>query len=70
MKGLLKIVAGLLFAGLVLVSCKDKTENEDALEPGTENVNATDGASDGDKGYNSPIATDNDTITANDEPGN
>lgn len=70
MTRLLKVVAGLLFAGLSLVSCKDKAENEDALEPGTENVNATDGAGDGDKGYNSPIATENDTIKTNDEPDN
>lgn len=57
-------------ACLALVSCKDGAQNEDALEPGTKNVNATDGAGDGDKGYNSPVATDNDTITANDEPDN
>ena len=70
MTRLLHIVAGLLFAGLALVSCKDQAENEDALEPGTENVNATDGAGDGDKGYNSPIATDNDTINPDNEPDN
>jgi len=70
MKAPLKIISIVLFAGLVLSSCKNTAENEDALEPGAENINATDGAGDGDKGYNSPVASDNDTVTAYDGPDN